>query len=154
MASENDASSSSSSKKLGEDQVNNNKNLNVLVVDDDPLIRMLHDTYLKHFGLEPQVAENGKKAIDLFRLGTSFDLVLMDKEMPIMNGVEATKALRAMGVTSKIVGVTSRGSPCEMQAFMEAGLNYCFEKPLTLDMITFVLKDFNKGDDDDDDTDN
>ncbi|KAK8507570.1 hypothetical protein V6N13_141587 [Hibiscus sabdariffa] len=135
----NDASSSSLS----------NKNLSVLVVDDDPLIRMLHDNYLKHFGLKPLVVENGKEAVDLFQLGTSFDLILMDKEMPIMNGVEATKALRDMGATSMIVGVTSRGSPSEMQAFMEAGLDFCFEKPLTFDMIDFILKELNVNDDDD-----
>ncbi|KAK8620289.1 hypothetical protein V6N13_066769 [Hibiscus sabdariffa] len=135
----NDASSSSLS----------NKNLSVLVVDDDPLIRMLHDNYLKHFGLKSHV-ENGKEAVELFQLGTYFNLILMDNEMPIMNGVEATKVLRDMGSTSMIVGVTSRGSPSEMQTFMEAGLDFCFEKPLTFDMIDFILKELNMNDDDDD----
>ncbi|KAL4341437.1 hypothetical protein GQ457_08G005530 [Hibiscus cannabinus] len=131
-----------------------NKNLSVLVVDDDPLIRMLHDNYLKHFGLKPHVVENGKEAVKLFQLGIYFNLILMDNEMPIMNGVEATKVLRDMGSTSMIVGVTSRGSPSEMQTFMEAGLDFCFEKPLTFDMIDFILKELNMNDDDDDDTNN
>ncbi|GMI84506.1 response regulator 22 [Hibiscus trionum] len=140
----NDASSSSSSMISDEEMVNNNKSLSVLVVDDDPLLRMFHDTYLRHFGLESQVVENGKKAVDLFRLGASFNLILMDKDMPVMNGVEATKALRAIGVTSMIVGLTSRVPPCEIQAFMAAGLDYCFEKPLASDVVDFLLKELNK----------
>ena len=58
--------------------------------------------------------------------------------------LQATKELRAMGVNSLIVGVTSRGLPNENQAFMEAGLDYCFEKPLTSDMISFLLQELNK----------
>ncbi|KAE8727936.1 Two-component response regulator ARR22 [Hibiscus syriacus] len=145
----NGASSSSLNMKSGEDKVNSNKNLSVLVVDDDPLIRMLHDMHLKKFGLNPQVVEDGKKAVDLFRIGASFDLILMDKEMPVMNGVEATKELRDMGINSMIVGVTSRGLEIEMQDFMESGLDFCFEKPLTPDMITFLLNELNKKNDDD-----
>ncbi|GMI76520.1 hypothetical protein HRI_001321300 [Hibiscus trionum] len=144
MVSGNSASSSSLSMKSDEDIVNNNNNLRVLVVDDSPMIRKLHDMYLKKFGLKVQVAENGKQAVDLFHFGASFDLILMDKEMPIMDGEEATKELRTMGVTSMIVGVTSLDSPNEKQAFMEAGLDYFFTKPLTTDNISFILQELNK----------
>ncbi|KAE8710309.1 Detected protein of unknown function [Hibiscus syriacus] len=123
----NGASSSSLNTKSGEDKVNNNKNLSVLVVDDDPLIRMLRDMHLKRFGLKPQVVEDGKKA--------------------------ATKELRDMGINSMIVGVTSRGLESEMQDFMEACLDYCFEKPLTPDMITFLLNELNNKNDDDNNND-
>ncbi|KAE8710735.1 Two-component response regulator ARR22 [Hibiscus syriacus] len=142
------ASSSSLSMKSDEDVVNNNNNLRVLVVDDSPMIRKLHDMYLKKFGLEVQVAENGKNAVELFRFGASFDLILMDKEMPVMDGAEATKELRAMGVKSMIVGVTSLDSPYEKQVFMEAGLNYCFNKPLIADNISFLLQELNKNNND------
>ncbi|XVF30956.1 hypothetical protein REPUB_Repub16aG0103800 [Reevesia pubescens] len=138
--------SSSLSMKIvdeAEDMVKNN-NFTVLVVDDDPLIRTLHDMHLKKFGLKPQVVENGKKAVDLCHFGATFNLILMDKEMPVMDGAEATKELRAMGVNSMIVGVTSRDLPYEKQAFMEAGLDYCFEKPLTSEKISFLLQKLNK----------
>ncbi|KAK8638065.1 hypothetical protein V6N13_136507 [Hibiscus sabdariffa] len=134
----NDASSSSS------DMVDTNKNLSVLVVDDDPLLRMFHDSYFKHFGLKTQVTQNGKKAVDLFHLGASFDLILMERDMPVMDGVEATKVLRAMGVNSMIVGLTAPISRREKRDFMAAGLNYCFEKPLSINMASFLLKELNK----------
>ncbi|XVF35612.1 hypothetical protein REPUB_Repub18cG0161000 [Reevesia pubescens] len=126
-----------------EDKVNEN-NFTVLVVDDDPVIRKLHDMQLKKFGLRVQAVENGKRAIDLFHFGTTFNLILMDKEMPVMDGAEATKELRGMGVNTLIVGVTSRDSPYEKQAFMEAGLDYCFAKPLTADKINFLLQELHK----------
>ncbi|OMP11350.1 hypothetical protein COLO4_03864 [Corchorus olitorius] len=119
-------------------------NFTVLVVDDDPIIHKVHDMPLKKFGLKPQVVENGRKAVDLFLAGGTFNLILMDKEMPVMDGVEATRELRAIGVNSLIVGVTSRGSPYEKKAFMEAGLDFCFEKPLTPKKITFLLHELNR----------
>ncbi|OMP03544.1 hypothetical protein COLO4_10349 [Corchorus olitorius] len=118
-------------------------NFTVLVVDDDPIIRKVHDMQLKKFGLKPQVVENGNKAVDLCLAGSTFDLILMDKEMPVMDGVEATRELRAIGVNSLIVGVTSRGSPDEKKAFMEAGLDFFFEKPLSPENITFLLQKLN-----------
>ncbi|KAK8511970.1 hypothetical protein V6N13_073797 [Hibiscus sabdariffa] len=136
------ATSSSLSTTSDEDIVNNN--LTALVVDDSPMIRKLHDMHLKKFGLKVQVAENGKNAIDLFRCGASFNLILMDKEMPIMDGAEATRELRTMGVTSMIVGVTSLDSIFDRQAFMEAGLDHCFTKPLTTENINFLLQELNK----------
>lgn len=48
-----------------------------------------------------------------------------------------------MGVNSMIVGVTSRGLDSEKQAFMGAGLNYCYEKPLKADIVNTLLQDLN-----------
>ncbi|XVF42385.1 hypothetical protein PTKIN_Ptkin01aG0357900 [Pterospermum kingtungense] len=140
------ASSSLSTQMVGgaKATVENNNNFTVLVVDDDPLVRLIHDMHLKQLGLTVQVVENGKKAVDLCRFGATFNLILMDKEMPVMDGAEATKQLRAMGVKSMIAGVTSRDLPYEVQDFMEAGLDYCFEKPLTTDIIRFLLQELNK----------
>ncbi|RVW20217.1 Two-component response regulator ARR22 [Vitis vinifera] len=61
--------------------------------------------------------------------------------MPIMDGFEATKELRSMGVTSMIVGVTSRSQDSEIQAFMKSGLNACYVKPLNAEKVTAVLNE-------------
>ncbi|CAL9219535.1 unnamed protein product [Arabidopsis halleri] len=108
------------------------KKLNVLIVDDDPLNRRLHEMIIKTIGGISQTAKNGEEAVILHRGGASFDLILMDKEMPERDGVSTTKKLREMKVTSMIVGVTSLADQEEeRKAFMEAGLNHCLEKPLT-----------------------
>ncbi|CAH8388304.1 unnamed protein product [Eruca vesicaria subsp. sativa] len=113
------------------------KKLNVLIVDDSALIRKLHEAIIEKLGGISQTAENGEEAVNIHRNGdASFDLILMDKQMPKMDGVSATKKLREMKVTSMIVGVTTLAADEEeYKAFMDAGLDHCFEKPLSKDKL-------------------
>jgi len=68
---------------------NSSSQLKALVVDDDRVNRMTHQALLKKVGVENLASvENGKKAVDLHCNGESFDLILMDKDMPVMNGIE------------------------------------------------------------------
>ncbi|CAK7341251.1 unnamed protein product [Dovyalis caffra] len=128
----------------GGDKDNGRSNsFSVLVVDDDTVVRMVHRMLMTSIGLEVQEVKNGKEAVDLHHAGASFDLILMDMEMPIMNGPAATRELRAMGVKSNIVGVTSRTSESVHKDFMEAGLNHCVAKPLTIEKIDSFLPDSN-----------
>ncbi|XP_057763920.1 two-component response regulator 24-like [Salvia miltiorrhiza] len=111
-----------------------------LVVDDDPLIRRVEGMLLSGYGLETKAVENGKEAIDLFVAGKTFDLVLMDMEMPVMNGPEATRALRALGVSCMIVGVTACGDEAKKAAFVAAGLDSCWDKPLNARIVDELAK--------------
>ncbi|VVA96423.1 unnamed protein product [Arabis nemorensis] len=115
------------------ESIETKKKLNVLIVDDDPLNLKLHERIIKMIGGISQTAKNGEEAVILHRDGgASFDLILMDKEMPERDGVSTTKKLREMKVKSMIVGVTSLADQEEeRRAFMEAGLNHCLAKPLT-----------------------
>jgi CheY-like chemotaxis protein len=77
-----------SSKSMEIIETLNEMKFSVLIVDDDPIIRKIHRVLLSKFTTEIQVAENGKEAVDRYRSGALFDLVLMDMDMPIMNGLE------------------------------------------------------------------
>ena len=69
----------------------------VLIVDDDSVIRGVHKMLLARFaGFQITEAENGKVAVDHFSDGNEFDLVLMDKEMPEMDGVKVVILVFAM----------------------------------------------------------
>ncbi|CAL1400278.1 unnamed protein product [Linum trigynum] len=109
----------------------------VLVVDDDRILRKMHKMMLTRLGIEVEVAVNGKEAVDLHLAGASFHLVLMDLQMPVMDGSQATKELRGMGVTSPIVGVTA--ACAEKAAFLASGLTDCVSKPLTISKIANYL---------------
>ncbi|KAJ6388134.1 hypothetical protein OIU77_026665 [Salix suchowensis] len=115
-----------------DDQYQSN-NFSVLIVDDDRIVRETNRRFTglagtqKQLRMEFQEAKNGKEAVYLHLAGASFDLILMDFQMPIMNGIQATQLLRQMGVKSRIVGVTSES---DHQAFFDAGLNNCIQKPL------------------------
>nr|GMD37922.1 two-component response regulator ARR22 [Ipomoea batatas] len=65
------------------------KGLRVLVIVDDPATQMVHKMLLKKCGLEAQMAKNGEEAVMLHRFGARFNLLLMDKEMPVKDGVNA-----------------------------------------------------------------
>jgi CheY-like chemotaxis protein len=77
-----------SSKSMEIIEILKEMKFSVLIVDDDPIIRKIHRVLLSKFTTEIQVAENGKEAVDRYRSGALFDLVLMDMDMPIMNGLE------------------------------------------------------------------
>ncbi|KAK3001283.1 hypothetical protein RJ639_021174 [Escallonia herrerae] len=76
-------------------------NLSVLIVDDDPIIRRIHRVMLNKFGLVTHVVENGKEAVDLFRSGACFDMVLMDMEMPIMDGPKVSFLLHTLPLSMR-----------------------------------------------------
>ncbi|KDP26430.1 hypothetical protein JCGZ_17588 [Jatropha curcas] len=117
--------------------------ITALVVDDDITNRIIHRRLLQHLGIENQEVKNGKEAVDIHCPGTFFDLILMDMDMPIMNGIEATKQLRAMGIRSTIVGVSTRSIQEQVQEFMEAGLDGYQEKPLTNAKLISILDKIN-----------
>jgi len=62
--------------------------LTALVVDDNIINRKIHQKMLDKFGVKSQGVENGKEAVDIHWCGQKFDLILMDMDMPIMNGIE------------------------------------------------------------------
>jgi CheY-like chemotaxis protein len=62
--------------------------ITALVVDDDTINQMIHRRLLDNQGIRNQVVGNGKEAIDVHCSGKNFDLILMDMDMPVMNGIE------------------------------------------------------------------
>ncbi|KAK4573339.1 hypothetical protein RGQ29_031343 [Quercus rubra] len=116
--------------------------ITALVVDDDTINQMFHHRLLDNLGIRNQVVRNGKEAIDVHCSGKNFDLILMDMEMPVMNGIEATRKLRAMGIRSMIAGVSTNTR--EREKFMEAGLDDYQEKPLTTSKLVSILHKVHK----------
>lgn len=68
--------------------VNVSDKFSVLVVDDDTVIQQVHKMLMSKLGLQVEVANNGKEAVDIHLAGACFNLILMDMEMPIIDGLE------------------------------------------------------------------
>ncbi|XP_059432495.1 two-component response regulator 24-like [Corylus avellana] len=113
--------------------------ITALVVDDNTLNQTIHHRLLDNLGIQNQVVGNGKEAVDVHCSGKNFDLILMDMDMPVMNGIEATRKLRTMGIRSLIAGVSARSTEKEKQEFIEAGLDDYQEKPLTTTKLASIL---------------
>jgi CheY-like chemotaxis protein len=108
------------------------RTLNVLVVEDEPSNREIAEIILTSAGHRVTLAADGKEALDLLHgQGLAVDVVLMDILMPVMNGLEATEALRADPRTRDlpIICVSAKASGSDHQTGMAAGCNHYLSKP-------------------------
>ena len=116
--------------------------LRVLVVDDVPMnIAVVQELFRVFFGCRPSTAVNGREAVDRVR-AEDFELVLMDLQMPVMNGVEATSAIRALGLDVPIVAMTASAIRDELQAAMDAGMNGFLVKPVRRPELERALRTY------------
>ena len=102
----------------------------VLLAEDNVDNQRLVSMYLKKLGAKVVLANNGKEAVEK-ALENDFDLVLMDMQMPVMSGLEATKYLRKMKYTQPIVALTANVMKEDMEACTKAGCDDFMEKPLS-----------------------
>ena len=119
----------------------------VLLVDDNDLNREIVKEILEDSGLETEEASNGKTALEMVKAskGGYFDFVLMDIQMPVMNGFDATKAIRGLEDDEKastpIIAMTASVSEDDRNKAQEAGMNGFAEKPLNLQKLFSIMKE-------------
>ena len=101
----------------------------VLVAEDNQANVRLIERMLGRLGIETAIAGNGIEALDAVREGT-FDLVLMDCHMPEMDGLDATRAIRAAGYDIPIVALTANATGSDRTACFAAGMNDYLSKPV------------------------
>ncbi|RYZ89119.1 MAG: response regulator [Proteobacteria bacterium] len=118
-----------------------NTPLRVLIVDDHQDNRLLLKLFLKKRGVETLEAANGKEAIEM-ACDKCPHLILMDLNMPIMDGFEATRQLTQMPATRliPIVAVSALcNDPIQDKKAIDAGCIYCLGKPVVLKKLQMIL---------------
>ncbi len=116
----------------------------VLVVDDDTSVRMVLCKKLSVMGVRATGARDGLEAL-LAVADRQWDMVLMDGEMPFMDGIEATRAIRGQHLLpdcTPIVGVTSNCDGEYRQKCLSAGMNACRPKPRHTEDLESLLDEF------------
>jgi CheY-like chemotaxis protein/HPt (histidine-containing phosphotransfer) domain-containing protein len=113
----------------------------VLVAEDCPNSRQAVCSFLTHAGLDVTPAENGRVAIALSRTG-KFDLVLLDMQMPEVDGYEAARRLRNDGYRGPVIALTGDVQPGDEQACHEAGCDAYFAKPWDPDQLLKALREY------------
>jgi signal transduction histidine kinase len=104
-------------------------NARILLAEDGLDNQRLIGTILRRAGAEVEVADNGLKALDRLQ-AESFDLVLMDMAMPVMDGYSATRAIRDMGFDVPVIALTAHALSGERERCLEAGCDEYLTKPV------------------------
>jgi PAS domain S-box-containing protein len=106
------------------------KLLNVLLVEDNEFNRLVAGNTLNHFNCIVTEAINGLEAINILKTGKKFDVILMDLQMPIMDGFESTKIIRnELKINTPIIALTANAFKSELEQCINIGMNDCVTKP-------------------------
>ncbi|AGA78569.1 response regulator [Echinicola vietnamensis] len=115
----------------------------VLVAEDSSVIINLTKNVLLFENYEITAVKNGKQVLDKLA-EADYDLILMDINMPKMDGIECTKAIRALSDPKKaaipIIAITGNYKNYTMEDFKQAGLNDYLQKPLDYDLLLSTVK--------------
>jgi two-component system, sensor histidine kinase and response regulator len=112
----------------------------ILFAEDDAVNRIILGEWLQLAGIDTLMASDGQSLLDLFStLPQLPDLILMDVQMPIMDGLKATQHLRKDGVKIPIIGLSAGVSRAEQDACLAAGMNDFIAKPIELDDLWGAL---------------
>jgi CheY-like chemotaxis protein len=117
----------------------------VLLVEDHPVNAMLAGKLLENLYCDVTLAQNGQEALDLIE-ETSFDLVLMDVQMPVMDGLEASRRIRELehgtGAHVPIAAITAHAMRGDRARCLEAGMDDYITKPIKADEIRRVVEKY------------
>jgi CheY-like chemotaxis protein len=134
---------------IGADRREVQPDARILIAEDNHIQQLLIKSMLGRLGLEPDIAGDGAEAIRMLEeattAGTPYQLVLMDMQMPNVDGLEATRLIRASGITAAdlpIVALTANAYPADIQNCMDAGMQGHLTKPVTLSALDKLLHDW------------
>lgn len=115
-----------------------------LIVEDNAINRTVQETLLKRLGLTTQMVVDGQEAVDAITSGQAFDLILMDMQMPRLNGLEATKRIREWEIEnqkapSRIIAITANAYEDDRRRCLEVGMDDFIAKPIIFSDLQRVL---------------
>lgn len=126
---------------LVEDSTSSNLSGKLLIAEDNRVNQILIQKLLEKFDLEITMASNGLEAVQK-AVEDSFDVILLDIEMPIMGGMEALKRLRKISIQVPILACTANASAESKKEYLDAGFDGYISKPINLKNLTEELQKF------------
>ena len=116
----------------------------VLIAEDSSVIQNLVKKILEFQNFEITAVKNGEQVLQMLQKD-HFDIILMDINMPVMDGMESVKAIRALADKDKakvpVVAITGNARNYSEEEFKEAGFNEVLMKPLNFDKLVMVVKE-------------
>ncbi len=119
------------------------ENVCILVVDDNRVNLMVAQGLLSQYKIKTKLAGSGQEAIDLIAAGNSYDMILMDHMMPVMDGIETVQRIRRMNIHQAkvpIAALTANAVKGVESMFLSSGMDDFLAKPIQISELTRVLK--------------
>lgn len=114
--------------------------MRILIADDNPVNQILANRALTKLGYKPATVANGLEVIDILS-NNDFDVILMDVQMPEMDGLQATKVIRdTMKLQPWIIAVTANAMQSDRRECMEAGMNDYISKPINFEALVKAME--------------
>lgn len=123
--------------------IGENPNLPILIVEDEVTNRLFMRLLLEKSGYSVVEVVNGKQAVDKIRQSDRFSIILMDIKMPIMDGLEATRQIKAITKSIPIIATTAHAMSGDEQKALDAGCDDYLSKPISKEVLFQKLKKFN-----------
>ncbi|MFV1883750.1 MAG: response regulator [Balneola sp.] len=119
------------------------KELSILLVEDNLVNQKVATKILERIGLEADIAGDGELAVEMVQ-AKSYDLVFMDMEMPVMDGLDSTKEIKAiekkLSKMPIIIAMTANALPGDRERCLQAGMDDFISKPITVESVKTILK--------------
>ncbi|KAJ3277990.1 hypothetical protein HK104_002756 [Borealophlyctis nickersoniae] len=119
--------------------------MKILMAEDNAVNQKLAIRMLAKVGYPVAIANNGQEAVNMFQADPTYDLVLMDMQMPVMGGLEATRLIRSDPKISPqpvIIALTANAMDADRDRCLEAGMNAHISKPVKMDVLAEMLETF------------
>lgn len=117
--------------------------LHILVVEDHIVNRRLLTAFLKKFGADILEADNGQEAVDIVSMHPEIDFIFMDIQMPVMNGIDATKEIRKFGYKGIIIACTANSDRDDFAHYTKVGMNDVLVKPFKSQLVKEIIEKWN-----------
>ncbi len=119
----------------------------ILIAEDSSVIQKLTKKILENQNYRISSAKNGKQVLEMLNQ-ENFDIILMDINMPVMNGLECAEKIRSMGDKNKasipIIAITGNAMNLSMQDFNKSGINDYLQKPINFDQLVSLVNQYTK----------
>ncbi|HHH19050.1 MAG TPA: sensor histidine kinase, partial [Campylobacterales bacterium] len=115
--------------------------LHVLVAEDYEMNRILIEEMLEHYNIVPEFAFNGQEAVEKVAKNR-YDIIFMDINMPVMNGIDATKAIRHQQIQTPIIALTANALEGDRERYLSEGMDGYISKPIDTQELKKVLLEF------------
>ncbi len=112
----------------------------ILVAEDNPVNRLIISRILENYGCNVETTNNGQEALDALEKNLSkYSMIIMDRHMPVMDGLEATQEIRARDINLPIIAMSANSSPDDIRAFLKAGMDSWIPKPVNHQIVLKIL---------------